>query len=78
MVDLMSAENNSLLNKIVVVWTSKSQDVARDMALDHTRYFQIGGFWDRVRLVIWGPSVRLFAEDEALQAELRELKSIGV
>ena len=48
------------------------------MALDHTRDLKLGGFWDQVRLVMWGTTVSLFAEEEALQAELEELKHIGV
>ena len=48
------------------------------MVLDNTRDFKLRGFWDQVRLVMWGPSVTLFAKDEALQADLGELKGIGV
>ena len=74
----MSVENVSSLNKIVVVWALKSPEVVREMVLAHTRDFKLRGFWDQVRLVMWGPSVTLFAKDEALQAELEELKNSGV
>lgn len=74
----MSVEDFSRLSKIVVIWALKSPEVAREMVLDNIRDFKLRGFWDQVRLVMWGPSVTLFAKDEGLQAELGELKNIGV
>lgn len=33
---------------------------------------------DTVRLLVWGPSAKLLAEDTVLQAKVKELKEIGV
>ena len=74
----MSAYDASQLNKIAVIWALKNPEVAKEMVLDNIRNFKLRGFWDQVRLVMWGPSVTLFAKDEELQSELAELKKIGV
>jgi hypothetical protein len=36
------------------------------------------GWWEQVRLLIWGPSGPLLAEDEELQARFRAMLADGV
>ena len=36
------------------------------------------GWFDVVHLVVWGPSAKLLAEDQTIQAELKAMQKVGV
>jgi hypothetical protein len=48
------------------------------MIFPYIRNYQLNSNWKRVRLVIWGPSVRLLASDKEFQDNLEELKKLGI
>ncbi|MCX7711435.1 MAG: DsrE family protein [Clostridia bacterium] len=61
------------LEKLAVLWTSPDREVALKMAFMYTRNSERYGWWDVVRLLVWGPSAKLLSEDEELQAYVREM-----
>ncbi len=63
---------------LVVLWVTQDKEAAQNMVLMYTKNSRLKGWWDKVRLVVWGPSAKLLANDADLQGELRELKSAGV
>jgi hypothetical protein len=63
---------------LVVIWSSRDREVAQNMVFMYTKNSKLEGWWDRVRLVVWGPSAKLLATDQELQSELGELKEAGV
>jgi len=63
---------------LVVIWSSRDREVAQNMVFMYTKNSKLKGWWDKVRLVVWGPSAKLLATDQELQAELGELKEAGV
>ena len=65
-------------NTLVVIWTSGDREVALNMVFMYTKNARLKGWWDNVRLVVWGPSGPLLAGDEELQTELEGLKEAGV
>jgi len=65
-------------DKLVVVWTSGDRDVALKMVFMYTLNAKKHGWWDQVRLVVWGPSSKLASEDEEIQTELIKMKEAGV
>lgn len=65
-------------DSLVMVWSSADPEVARKMVFMYTKNSRLRGWWDRVRLVAWGPAARLIASDTELQEELQELKVAGV
>jgi len=65
-------------NRLAVVWTSGDPDVAHRMALMYTHGAQRRGWFDEVRLIVWGPSQRLLVGDQDIQAKIAELQSDGV
>lgn len=65
-------------NQLVVLWTSQDREVAMNMVFMYTKNSKLKGWWENVRLVIWGPSARLMTVDPELQSELQELKAAGV
>ena len=64
--------------KLAVVWSSGDRMVALSMVFMYTKNSMLKGWWDRVRLVVWGPSSKLLTEDEALQKELKAMQEAGV
>ena len=64
--------------KLGVVWSSADRMVARSMVFMYTKNSKLKGWWDHVRLVVWGPSAKLLSVDKELQAELEDLKAAGV
>ena len=36
------------------------------------------GWFDVVHLVVWGPSAKLLAEDQAIQAEVKAMQKVGI
>jgi hypothetical protein len=65
-------------NELAVVWTSGDPDVAHRMALMYTHAAKQYGWFERVRLVIWGPSQRLLVGDKDLKAKIAAMREDGV
>ena len=65
-------------NKLLVVWSSADREVALHNVFMYAHNAAKNGWWDHVRLLIWGPSDRLLAEDEELQAGLKAMQADGV
>jgi len=63
---------------LVVVWSSRDRDVALNTVFMYTKNSKLKGWWNDVKLVVWGPSAKLISVDQELQAELAELKKAGV
>ncbi len=62
----------------LVLWTSGDREVALKMVLMYTLNCKTRGWMSDVRLLVWGPSAKLLAEDQELQAQLKALKDAGV
>lgn len=77
-----AAEGNSPLvtepNSLVVVWTSGDPDVAHRVALMYTHAAKTNGWFDEVRLIVWGPSQRILVGDKDLQAKIAKMQEDGV
>lgn len=66
------------MDRLVIVWSSADPEVARNMVFMYAGNAAANGWWDEVRLVVWGPSARLLAEDAGLNAEAAQLAEAGV
>jgi hypothetical protein len=65
-------------DKLAVLWTSGDPEVAHRMAFMYTKNAKTQKWFDRVRLIVWGPSARLLAGDKDLQAKVHEMMEAGV
>lgn len=65
-------------DSIVVIWSSGDREVALNMVLMYTYNAKKRGWWDDVRLIVWGPSSKLLSEDQELQKKIKEMKEAGV
>jgi hypothetical protein len=72
----LAGENSA--DRLAIVWTSGDPDVAHRMALMYANGAQTRGWFDEVRLVIWGPSQRLVIGDKDIRDYIKRLIEAGV
>ena len=63
---------------LVVLWVTRDREAARNMALMYAKNSRLKGWWERVHLVIWGPSANVLSYDAGLQAEVAACREAGV
>lgn len=68
----------SLDESVFIVWSSADPEVAHNIAFMYAHNAKKREWWQRVRLIIWGPSARLAAEDEDIQVQIKEMLDDGV
>lgn len=65
-------------DKILIFVTSGDKEVITKVALPYAGFSKKQGWWENSRFLIWGPSAKLFAEDEELMEALKQLKEGGI
>ena len=65
-------------SRLGVLWTSGDRDVALKMVFMYTLNAKRRGWFDEVRLIVWGPSSKLLSEDDELQTEVAKMGEAGV
>jgi hypothetical protein len=65
-------------NKLLVIWSSADREVALYNVFMYTHNAKLRGWWETVRLLLWGPSDRVLAEDPELQEQVKALQADGV
>jgi hypothetical protein len=63
---------------LVVLWITRDREAALHMALMYAKNSRLKGWWERVHLLIWGPSADLLSYDAELQAEVAACREVGV
>ena len=66
------------MNKLLIVWSSAEIEVAKKMVLLYSSVILPRGYWDQAHLMVWGPSAKILAENEALQEMVAKIKETGV
>lgn len=70
------AEGNS--NKLAVIWTSNDPEVAEKVCFMYAQNAKKQGWFEEVVLIIWGPSIRLLAENDDLKADIIKIMDMGI
>ncbi len=65
-------------NKLAVLWTAADRDVALKMVFMYSLNAKKNGWFDEVKLIIWGPTAKLLSEDKELQDYLADMIAVGV
>jgi len=65
-------------SSLAVLWTSGDPEVAHRVCLMYGHAAQKQKWFDRVVLIVWGPSARLLAADKDLQAKVKSMMQDGV
>lgn len=63
---------------LVVLWVTRDREAALNMALMYAKNSRLKGWWERVHLLVWGPSADALAYDAELQAEVAACREAGV
>jgi hypothetical protein len=65
-------------NELAVLWTSADPDVAHRVGLMYCHAAKRFGWFERVRLIVWGPSQRTLVGDKDLKAKVKQMQEDGV
>ena len=65
-------------NSLCIIWSSPDPEVADNLVFMYAHNARKKLWWEHIRLLIWGPSVRLAAENPHIQAKLKEMMADGV
>jgi hypothetical protein len=69
---------NSTALGLAVVWSSADRDVAAQVCLSYVEDAVKNKRFDKVALIVWGPSIKLLANDRELQSRIELLIDKGV
>ncbi|WP_372775370.1 DsrE family protein [Mangrovibacterium sp.] len=69
---------NDNSNKVAIIWSSQDPEVAEKVCFMYALNAKKQGWFDEVVLIVWGPSAKLLAEDEELQAEIHKMMEAEV
>jgi len=69
---------NTAKDTLLVVWSSGDIEVAEKVCFMYTYNAKKWGWFKEVIFVVWGPSAKLLAENEKLQASVKKMKEEGI
>lgn len=65
-------------DKLIILWVSGDRDAALKMVLMYTLKSNSEKWWKECKLISWGPSNRLIAEDPDVRLMLTQILDTGV
>ena len=65
-------------DELCVLWTTGDRDVPLKMIFPYLESAAKKNWWNRITLVVWGPSSKVLANDPDLQAGIEGLNKDGV
>ena len=65
-------------SKLGIIWSSADPEVATHMLFMYAHNSKKRGWWQEVRLIVWGPSAKLLVENVELQEKIKEMAVDGV
>ncbi len=72
------ATYNPNQDKVVVIWSSADEMVAKRVVLPYVTNAMKKGWFKDVTLMVWGPSANTVAKNEELQTLIKEAQNAGV
>lgn len=66
------------MTKLCILWTSGDKEVAEKMVFMYTMNSKKNKWWNQVRLILWGPSDLLVANDKEIQKSIKEMIGNGI
>ena len=67
-----------MVAKVFVILSSGDREVALEVGLVYPLNAAIKGWMDEVKVIIFGPSEKIAANDAEVQAKLKELQAAGI
>ncbi len=69
---------NKEYDRLVVLWTSGDREVALKMVFMYTLNSKVKGWWQDIRLIVWGPSAQLLSVDVEIQEYVHRMREAGI
>ncbi len=66
------------MNKLNILWSTENKEVFFNLVAMYALNAKKENWWDDVRLIVWGPSAKLAANDPQIQTEIKALMEVGV
>ena len=63
---------------LYILWTNADLETARLMVMMYATNSKLNRLWDEVTVILWGPTVRLVAENEMIQGLMQTSVQAGV
>jgi hypothetical protein len=70
--------NKAEPDKLLILWTTSERDVVLKMMTMYASNSRKNEWWKHVSLLLWGPSQKLFLDDEEVQSQVLGLQAAGV
>ncbi|MDO5569973.1 MAG: hypothetical protein Q4F97_00720 [Bacteroidales bacterium] len=64
--------------KLTILWTSGEKDVAAKVVLKYAEEIVEHKLWNEIEVIVWGPSVKLLCDDNAVKTKVEKLIYQGV
>lgn len=64
--------------KLGLIWVTGDREAALHMIFMYGHNSKKLVWWDKVRLIVWGPSAKLLSEDQELQERVKQMAADGV
>ena len=61
-----------------IIWTNADPVTSENMVMMYAGNSMRNGWWDRVTVVMWGPTQTLFLENGKIRASVRKAEEAGV
>lgn len=65
-------------DKLLIVWSSGEEEVANKLILLYGSVMLSRGYWNEATIMVWGPSVKLLAQNSELQERVKVVMQTGV
>lgn len=65
-------------NHLLMLWTSGDREVALKMVFMYTYNAKANNWWNKITMLVWGPSAALLTSDVELQKKVIEIQDAGV
>lgn len=66
------------MDKLLILWTTSDKTTVENMLFMYSENAKTRKWWKEVRVLIWGASTKLVAEDPQIQSGVRNLIEKGV
>ncbi len=63
---------------LFILWTNADETAAKLMLFMYAENSIKQAMWKDIMIIVWGATTKLVAESEAMQAEIKRLKDLGV
>lgn len=61
-----------------ILWTNDNKHTSQLMVMMYATNSMTKGLWESVTVIIWGAPVKLVAEDESIQEQIKAAQNVGV